>query len=168
MSLWLPPAEQARQLNSQQAEVAKALQHAELTERVGYYNRELRKIDRYVEVFKARDDARFPGLRPGFWHVLRRPPVGQPTFIVHETPDGEYRDLDSGIFQTLRNGDMWNSERQKDREKFRRHAKRAEERESEREREERLDELMDRAKAAWNPGVSMAPGWRYRAAARRG
>lgn len=171
MALWVPPAEHARRAESQRVETARALQHVEATERVRYYNRELQKIDRYTEVFKALPNANYPGVKPGYWHILRRPPVGQPTFIVHETPDGGYRDLDAGIFQALRDGDMWNAERQRDRDKMIRAAQRAEERQSEREREARIDEVLDRAKAAWNPGVSFANagmGWSYRAGKAKG
>src|SRR5437868_15246309 len=128
MSLWLPQPEQSRQLEGQRAATAQALQVVEVSERMKHWNRELRKIDPYVEVFKAPPNARHPGVIPGFWHILRRPPVGHPTFIAHQTPEGEYRDLDSGIFQTLRDGDMWNSERQKDRDKHIRAAQKAEER----------------------------------------
>ena len=155
----------------QRAENARALQLVELTERVKKFNHELKKIDPYVEVFKAPENASHPGVRGGFWHILRRPPAGLPTFIVHETPDGQFRDLDSGIFQTLRDGDMWSAERQRDRAKFMRQAEQARERAEEQERAERVEELTDRMKAAWSPGVSFAGagrGWSYRAGARKG
>lgn len=147
-----------------------ALRLTEISETVKRVNHELRKIDPYCEVFKAPPNAKYPGVKPGHWHVLRRPPVGQPTFIVHEGPNGEFLDLDSSLFKRLRLGDMWSAERQRDREKAIRAAEKAQEREEERERQERVEEIMDRAKAAWNPGVSFAnqgKGWGYRAGARK-
>ncbi len=153
--LWVPAAEQTRRNEAVRDHTARLLEQAEMTEQVRYFNRELKKIDPYVEVIKAPANASYPGLTPGFWHILRRPPVGHPTLIAHQTPDGGYRDLDSGIFQTLRDGDMWSDARQRDREKHIRQAKQAEERQAEREREERVEELAERVKARVNPSVLM-------------
>jgi hypothetical protein len=134
-------------MESRRAHEARVLQAVELTNKTAYWNRELQKIDPYVEVVWARPQAHHPALKPGYWHILRRSPVGQPTLIAHEGENGEFRDLDSGIFQTLRDGDMWNSERQRDREKRVRAAEKAEERQAEREREARVEEITARLKS---------------------
>ncbi len=166
--LWVPEREAARQAENARAEQARVLGAVELHHDVAFWNRELRRIDPYVQVVKAPANSQRADLKPGYFHILRIPPAQQPTIIAHETDDGGYRELDSGIFQTLRNADMWNSERQRDRQKRIREAEKAQARQEDREREERVEQIMDRAKSLWNPGVSMAPGWRYRAGARRG
>lgn len=149
MSLWIPPA--AKTDASKLVAQLEAESHA--VGRIRHFNRAVKAIDPYCEIVKADETATHPALRPGYYHVLRRPPVGTPSIVVHEGPDGEFRELDSGILDTLRAGDMWNSERQRDREQMIRAAEKSKQREEEREREERLDEITDRLRARNNPGV---------------
>lgn len=121
-----------------------------------HWNKELARIDRYVQVFRCKEDASHPALKPGYWVLIRQPPVGMPSVILHETPDGGYRELDSSILDTLRRGDMWNSERQRDRERMAKAAQKAQEREEERERQDRVQEITDRLKA--RSGTSVLVG----------
>lgn len=151
--LWVPASEHNRRVEGQRQFVGQLLQQGELLQRVRHWNRELASIDRYVEVFKADDNARHPSLRPGFYHLVRRPPVGMPAIVCHEGPNGEFRDLDSSILQTLRNADMWNSERQRDAKKMAERAQKAQEREEEREREARVQEITDRLRSRSNASV---------------
>lgn len=153
MSIWIPPAAAAKQREAAQQFTQQLISQADAVGRIQHFNKELKKIDPYVEVVKADDNATHPALKRGYWHIVRRPPVGMPAIVVHEGPDGEFRDLDSGILQTLRDGDMWSSERQRDRERMARKAEKAKEREEERERETRIDEIMDRLKVKASPGV---------------
>lgn len=134
------------------------LSQGEQLGRMRHWNQELRRIDPYLEVFRARDDARHPSLKPGYWYALRRPPVGLPSLVCHEGPNGEFRDLDSSILQTIREADMWSSERQRDAKKMAERAKKAQEREEEREREARVQEITERLKAKVSPGVFIGKG----------
>jgi hypothetical protein len=167
-SLWIPPGEANRVMEQRRVDEARLLQNVEQTERFRFWNRELKQIDPYVEIIKAPENATYPGLKPGYYHILRRPPAGIPTLIAHEGPNGEFRDLDSGVFKTLRDGDMWNAERERDRKKRIREAEKAQERAEEREREDRIEEVMDRYNARFRPSVSMAGSWTNRAGARKG
>ncbi len=156
--LWIPPAAVAKHKATSQQFTAALMAEAEVVGRVRHFNREIQKIDPYIEIVKADDNARHPALRPGYYHLVRRPPVGMPAIVAHEGPNGEFRDLDSGILQTLRNSDMWNSERQRDRDKRIKAAQRAQERQEEREREERVDEIMDRFKSRSGTSVLLPRG----------
>src|SRR5215204_3167156 len=98
MALWLPPVAQRAQRAAIENVV---LGQVELQHKLDHWNRELKRIDPYLEVVRASEDATHPSLKPGYYHVLRRPPVGQASILVHEGANGEFRDLDSGLFRTL-------------------------------------------------------------------
>jgi hypothetical protein len=71
---------------------------------------ELQKMDdKIIDLRRFGDDApTHTGAKPNRWHVYRDngPPVG-PSYIPIETPDGGYREPDSGIIEELKQRDMW-------------------------------------------------------------
>ena len=109
-----------------------------------HFNRELKEIDPGLELVWAGPNVTAAGLTPGRWHVIRAVAGSPPGIIVHETDEGEYRDPDSGLFERLKEGDMWNDRTRREdrirREKL--EAKRVREREH--ERQERVDEITER------------------------
>lgn len=129
------------------------------------WNRDLKEIDPYLELVKAKPQVTAQGLRPGFWHVIRRNP-GAPTcrVLVVETPEGEYKEPDSSLFDELRKNDMWDDRTVRARERRSRLFEEAEVRREERERQERVDNMELHLKSIVNPGVSMtsARPWTYR------
>lgn len=153
MALWVPPSVTAEMMEERRAHTAEALRQLELRNELRDWNRQLKEIDSRLELVKAREDTTFPGLKPGYYHVVRHNEGAAPSFIVHEGPNGEFREPDSGLFERLRRGDMWNDRAMRDASERDRKLQAAAERQRAREREERVEELMDRAKAAWNPGV---------------
>lgn len=168
--LWLPPSERQRRIDRRAEYATSLLVGLAAKERFDDWNRELKQISPYLELVKAHSQARHPALRPGFWHVLYRPPAGVPTILVHEGPDGEYREPDSGLLEMLRRSDLWSDRSIRERERIDRMLEQSRQRRIEREREERIDEVRQRAKAAVNPGVSFTRvpgGWSYRAGARK-
>ena len=77
----------------------------------------MRKLDPRLELWKASDRLPEPihGVKPGFWHVVRRndPPTPDSYWVI--TTDGlgamggGFREPDSGVLHALQKNDMWNS-----------------------------------------------------------
>ena len=144
MALWVPPSEQARQLDDRRRYIASVVEQRQFHAQIKGWNEKLQAIDPKLELVKAPDNAKHPALRPGFWHVLRH--AGSevpPAIMVHEGPDGEYREPDSGMLEALRKGDMWSERSQKAMRERGKKAARAAELEEQREKEERVDRVMD-------------------------
>lgn len=113
----------------------------------------LRAIDPDLDLLRVRLDIAPevipPGAVPGRWHVRNSGAKPLPTFTPIETPDGGYREPDSGVIRELMRRDMRKrtvrrqtyerSERQ------RRHDARAKELQT----EQRRDELKADLKAGW-------------------
>lgn len=131
--------EQERRQNT-----AELMRHLDLKGQIDHWNRLLREIDPDLQLVKAMESTTFPGLKPGYFHVLRTPKDAPPTLIAYETEDGEFLEPDSGLLERLRKGDMWSDRVQAAARERDRKLQRAAEREREREREERVDEVMDR------------------------
>jgi hypothetical protein len=169
--MWVPDstARQYRDMRGEQAAELGEMLEAGVAGVLDDWNRVLKQIDPDLQLVKAKENANTPGLKPGYYHVLRRNPLGSPTVLVHEGPDGEFLDPDSSLLEMLRRGDLWSDEALRDREARLRELERQRDRRRELERQERRDEVEDRLKAANNPGVSMtrAGSWTYRAGAPR-
>lgn len=61
-----------------------------------------------IKFFGERADDRY-GIHPGRWHIHRRnTPPAPDSFIPIETPDGGYREPDSGVLEELRARDLHN------------------------------------------------------------
>lgn len=144
MSLWVPPALAAKNAELSRQAAAEYLHHVELHDQLRRWNRELKRIDPYLQLVKAREDSSLPGLKPGYFHVLRHNPTGPPSLIVHQGPNGEFREPDSGLFEELRKGDMWSERSMRERKAKERELARAEAAEKEREAEERRQEIAER------------------------
>lgn len=143
--IWTPDSA-ALDLRAERAALLRA-QVDRYRETFRHFNQKLKEIDPNLELVRASEDATAPGLKPGYWCVVRHVPGGQPLVIVHQGPNGEYREPDSGLFEELRRGDMWNDRARKDREKAERKARQAREREEEREVADRVDEMTERLRS---------------------
>lgn len=117
------------------------------------WNRLLGEIDERLMLVKADENSHHPALKAGYYHVIRDNGHAPPSVIVHEGPDGEFLEPNSSLLERLRAGDMWSDRSLKELERKKRKLQRAAEKRREREKEDRIEEVLDRAKAAWNPGV---------------
>jgi hypothetical protein len=153
MTLWLPPGVTREQAEARDRNNALVLGAADLHTKLEKWNRRLREIDPNLQLVKASESANHPALKPGYYHVIRHNPGGSPGIIVHEGPNGEFRDPDSGLFRELQEGDLWNDRVRQAKEKRRKTLQKAEERAAEQEREERVQEFIERKKARFNPSV---------------
>ena len=133
-----------------------------LNERHGWlkhFDAELRRIDPYLSLVKASENADRPGLIPGMWHVKRDNPTAMPTFIPLRTPDGKYAEPSMYHLEMVKKLDM---QRPGALEEF---VKRQEQAVAEAERQranaadERREEMAERIEAIERPSVSMSGGW---------
>ena len=115
------------------------------------FDRDLRDIDPYLELLKAKDSTTVVGLKAGYWHLVRRQP-GHPAYIKplewESGPDkGKPRDPGSWIFEAAMLDDLWNDRARKAHKKRLAAAERARERRRERESQDRIDEIGERIRS---------------------
>ena len=172
MSLWVPPSysseHRAGMLEHDHIVVARS----RLDSVCDTFNRELRTIDRHMQMrFFDEDGAKdVLGAVPNRYHLVRKAPDAPTTLIVIEGPGGEYVEPNSSVYDMLRRSDLWNGRAVKDQRQAREAAERAGQRQRNREAEERREELKDRYNAAFRTQVSMDRGtpWSQNARGARG
>lgn len=113
----------------------------------------LRTIDPELDLLRVRLDIAPevipPGAVPGRWHVRNNGAKPLPTFTPIETPDGGYREPDSGVIRELRRRDMRNREvRRMTYERDERQRKQ-DKHDKDLKNEQRRDELAADLKAGW-------------------
>ena len=144
-TLWVPESQQQRAAEAANAEQRQMLDELEhVAGKLEYYNQEVKKIDPHLRVVMAKPATTVEGLKPGYYHVVRLRP-GHPAYIMPvEGPNGEWRDLDSGIFEQLAREDMWNDRALREQRQKARRAAAARDRQRERERQDRVAEINAR------------------------
>ena len=168
-TLWLPPSEHQRVLDQRAryaVEMAHGMARATNAKEI---DRDLKRIDPYLELVQAHETANHPQLTPGYYHVIRHNPGTAPTVVLAvKGPAGEFREPDSQVFEELAKIDAWSDRSRKEQERRRADAERTARSRKKREREERVDEVWHRIKSAHTPSVSMSPGWSNTVAGKRG
>jgi hypothetical protein len=126
----------------------------EVSDKLEYFNKEAKRIDPYLSIILAKPNAQHDALRPNYYHFIRRRP-GHMTYIkVIENPHtGAWRDLDSSIWNDLREEDMWDDRVQREKEQKMRRAAEAAQRQKDREAMDRAGEFDERLKAATNGSI---------------
>jgi hypothetical protein len=135
------------------------------------FDRELKRIDEKLMMVWFDEGADLPsGAVGGRYHLIRDNEGAPPSVIPITGPGGEFIEPNSGLFEWLRKGDMWNAQARRDRDEARDRARRAAERAREREREELQEELRDRFNANFRTSVSLNrdSAWSQNARGRRG
>lgn len=154
MSLWVPPNVSA-ELRANTLRHEREVRDAAMRDAtLDWWTGELQKIDPSLSMIKARDNANVPGMKPGYFHVLRT--GSPPTLFPIEGPAGEFTEPNSSVFDMLRRNDLWNTEAVRDRKRMQRQASEAAQKRRERERDVRVEELLERVKAARETSISMA------------
>lgn len=121
-----------------------------------YYNRELYHIDRGLKVIMAKPNTQHPDLKPGYYHLIRSECETCPTMLkVWEGPDGEWRDLDSSIFEWVKEADMWNDRTQRELRNKARQAEQARQRAQNREAMDRAHDFDERLYNATHVQISV-------------
>jgi len=148
VALWVPPKVHADILDERAKHDAMQLEGMYVEAICDRYTRELQRIDPHLCLMRAKDDATVPGLRPGYYHVVRHNPDAPVWIEVLEGPAGEFMEPDSSVFSLVEKSDMWNTRALRVRQKKELDAARSKQRDREREAEDRVDELAERWKQA--------------------
>jgi hypothetical protein len=119
------------------------------------FNRELRQIDRRLEMRFFGPEPGLVGAVPNRYTLVLTPEVGPKTLIVLHGPRGEFMEPTSAVFAKLAEGDLWNADARRDRDRKAEAAERARDRQRQREQDDRNEELRDRYNAATRTWVSM-------------
>lgn len=167
--VWVPPKVSREMEHEALAHRAEALAALVLSEELKEYNRELREIDRDLQVAWVDENTHVLGLTPGRFHLIRDNHPFPPALIPYQDEAGGFLPLSSHLFDFVRHADLWNDQVTRDRRRRTERAEQAQARAKERERADMAEEIDDRIKAAFDPGVSMtkAGPWSYRAHARK-
>jgi hypothetical protein len=118
------------------------------------WSAELQKIDPYLRLARAKENASAPGVIPGFYHFVRLNP-GAPVTVMPLHVDGEFAEPTSRMLDTLRQSDLQSTRVRVDRELAERREEEAKERQKARDAEDRQAEMYDRFKAVTQTSVSM-------------
>lgn len=151
--MWVPPAVHRDLLDERRRLDAATLKGLELLEELNAINAELRKIDPHLELVRASPNATLPGLKPGYYHVVRRNPSAPVSVEVLEGPNGEFVEPGSNVFDMLERSDMWSERAMKIRQKKELDTARSRARQKERECLERMDEVRDRLRSLNNEQI---------------
>lgn len=122
---------------------------------MAHWNPELARIDPDLSLIRAKHGAQAPGLKPGFWHLMRSTPGAPINLIPLEGPGGEFREPGSWMFDMIRSSDLWDGRVTRDRERKLAAAEDAKRRARLAEREARQGEILERWQAASRAQVSM-------------
>lgn len=126
-----------------------------ISAKLEHFNRELRKIDQNLQVVLAKPNTSVMGLVPNYYHLLLIRP-GHGTYIkTIEGPNGEWRDLDSSVFDLAAEDDLWNDRTQRERKQAQKRAEDAHQRQRDRERQDRIDAMNDRFHSMTHVSVSV-------------
>lgn len=127
----------------------------EVTARLNHYNRELYQIDPHLSVVLAKPNTTVDGLIPNYYHLVRRRP-GHLTYIKPvQWPNGEWRDLDSSVFDLVAEDDLWNDRAQREIRQKQRRAHDARVTQRQREANDRAREFDERLRSAINGSISV-------------
>lgn len=143
MTLILPAGVSQRMQQERQLRAAALRASVELHDKLAHWNKQLREIDRDLQLVKAREDTEHPDLKPGYYHLLRHTPGAPPTVIIHQGPNGEFREPDSALFEELKKADMWSDRANAERRRVKKAVKLAEQRARAAEAEERRENIKD-------------------------
>lgn len=115
-----------------------------------HWNVELQKIDRNLRLMQATPLAVAPGVKAGYYHLVRLRDPAEGTFMFVQPlqgPSGEFVEPTSQMLDVLRWADMQSDQVIRGRQHNDERERASKEREIEREREERLDYGMELYKA---------------------
>lgn len=168
--LWVPPSVSREHREQTERHKAEVIEAAMRDATCDWWDRELQKLDPALTLIKAHPDAEVPGLKPGYWHIVRDCTPAPPALLPLVGDDGEYVEPTSRIFDLLRAGDLQNPRAIEDRRRKDEINERRKQAEEQQGHEDRVEEMMDRWRAATQTRVSMNQDtpWSQNVAGRRG
>lgn len=157
--LWLPrlyQSERERELvETRIKDTAEKLKMVELDPLCVQLTAEARKLDDKVSIVRVKDNAEGPGIRPGYYHVMRFNEGAPLSLTPIEAKDGGFLVPTQGTIDRLRASDTWNERVVRDRRERARAEEQAIAKQEQTETEERRDEILQRWKAVSETSVSM-------------
>jgi hypothetical protein len=153
MSLWMPP----RFRDEVERDRQKIIEQVFEVEAVcGYFTKELRQIDPYLRMIRAKDNASPSGpLKAGYYHVIREAP-SMPVYVTPcEWANGDYREPGAWVFEHIQMEDLWNDRAMKAKKKRNIELEAARKREKDREALDRAREYDTRLAHATNARISV-------------
>lgn len=165
--LWVPPSVSREHQASTERFSAELVEATRREVMCDYWDRELQKIDPALTLIKAHDDASVPGLRPGYWHIIREVENGPPSILPLVGDEGEYVEPTSRMLDVLRAGDLQNPRVMEDRRRHDEAKERAAVARREAEHELRVGEMMEKFDHLENVHVGMSGSWTNSVAGRR-
>lgn len=133
-------------------------QFYEVTGKLEYFTNELqhRFDDPHLKVILAKPHTTVEGLKPNYYHVLRLEP-GKPVaiMVVEDPHTGEWRDLDSSVFNMVAEYDLQNDRTQRMLQEKHRRREDARQRDKIQRGIDRAAEFDDRVKHATNVHISI-------------
>lgn len=168
--LWVPPRVSRELRDATERHKREVLEAARRDATLDYWDRELKKIDPALTIIKAVDDARVPGLKAGYYHIVREVENGPPSILPIVGENGEFVEPTSRILDLLRAGDLQNPRAMAERRRRDDAAERAREKARQDGHEERVEEMLDRWKSMTQTRVSMSRDtpWSQNVQGRRG
>lgn len=167
--LFVPPAVARELVLERAAEEQRLAQFTYMGDVMADFNRDLKRIDPYLELARAQDTIRTgTALKPGYWHIIRHNPGAPPSVMPIEGPDGEYVEPSSAVFEMLKRNDLQNPATGRRRRERERELEAAKARREARETEEMNAEVLERVLAVSRAQVSMSGSWSQNHAGRRG
>lgn len=155
-NLWIPPTVSRELQEKTRANDAELLSmfHTDggiLT----FWTRALKRIDPRLSLAQAKENAEGPGIRPGYYHVLRRN-EGAPMWRMPLCgPNGEFIEPTEQMLQDLEASDLQNGRAVHDRQRADAKAQAAKEAQKAQDTAERHEDLNDRLAAITKTRVSM-------------
>jgi hypothetical protein len=124
--------------------------------RLEYFTKLAREIDDDLRIILAKPTTTVDGLKPGYYHAIRIR-NGQGTYVqAYEDPEtGAPRDLDEGILDMIKEGDLWNDRTQREIRRKREKAEAARLRHKDLEAQARAREFDERLKSRLNTSISV-------------
>lgn len=116
-----------------------------------HWNKELKDIDRNLRLMQATPGAHAPGVKPGFYHLVRLRDNAEGTFMWVNPiagPNGEFIEPSQAMLDGLRMSDLQNAAAVYARRRADEQAARSRVNDEQREDEDRLQEGIERLKAA--------------------
>lgn len=156
MALWLPNGVTREMDDAKKDFTAQVM--GQVQEELERFNKEIRRLDPYTSLVRADPRSKHPQLRPGYYHIIRRPPDGPPMIEVWEGPNGEFKEPGSDLFEWLRHSDLWSDRTRREREKRQKQLKKLAEREREAEAYDRREELYQRIRSATRTSIAVPKG----------
>lgn len=124
-----------------------------------HFDAELQRLDPYLSLVKASENANQPGLIPGFWHVQRKNPETMPTYIPLMGEKGEFQEPAFYHLEMLRKADLQRPGAFEEFQRRQDERMRAVERQKAEQAEQRVTEMAERIHHLDVPKVSMSDGW---------